>query len=97
MNISWGADSKNRPVLVFIVNESEVAAYRITSQYESKSNAIRAQYFAINEWARAGLHKQSYVDTGTLITLSADAFLGKMPIGKLTQNDKIRLLNFLSE
>lgn len=51
--------------------------------------------FDINDWAQTGLDMQSYVDTGTLITLSMATFKGKTPIGRLTETDKKRLLEFM--
>ena len=93
--MSWGDGGKDRPVLAFIVDENSVDIYQITTRYESKSKEIQALYFKINDWAQAGLDKQSYVDTGTLITLSAETFKNKAPIGELTENDKRRLFAFL--
>ena len=93
--ISWDSGGKDRPVLAFVVDESSVDIYQITTQYENKSKEIQTLYFKINDWMLAGLDKQSYVDTGTLITLSLDTFKGKTPIGRLTENDKQRLLEFL--
>jgi len=94
--ISWGYDGKTRPVLAFITGENTVDVYQITSKYESKSEIVKAQYFKIDNWAQAGLNVQSYIDTGTLITLEFSALRGKNPIGKLTENDKQRFLEFLS-
>ncbi|MDR1328370.1 MAG: hypothetical protein LBK23_02065 [Oscillospiraceae bacterium] len=94
--MSWDGGGKARPVLVFILGDGTVDIYRITTQYESKSDAIKEQYFKIIDWAQAGLDRQSYVDVGTLITLSMATFEGKTPIGKLTESDKLRLLEFLS-
>ena len=95
-NMSWGNGDKHRPVLVFIIDENNVEIYRITTQYENKSSDIKALYFKIDDWKQAGLVKQSYVDIGTLITLPNDIFKNKTSIGKLTENDKQRLLEFLS-
>ena len=95
--MEWGSGGKVRPVLVFIVDESTVDIYQITSQYESKSEEIKALYFEINDWAQAGLGKPSYVDTGTLITLSMDTFKGKRPVGRLTDTDKQRLFEFFND
>jgi hypothetical protein len=94
--MSWDGGGKDRPVLMFIVGDDAVDVYQITTKYEDKSESIRAQYFTINDWARAGLDKPSYVDTGTLIDLSTAVFKDKKPIGKLTEGDKLRLLEFLS-
>jgi len=93
--MDWGASGKSRPVLAFILNESTVDVYQITTQYEGKSEEIKSMYFKINDWVQAGLDKPSYIDTITLITLSMDTFKGKKPIGKLTEADKLRLLEFL--
>ena len=93
--MSWVGGGKNRPVLVFILNDDTVDIYPITTKYEGKSEAVRARYFKINDWTQAGLDTQSYVDTGTLISLSMAAFKNKTPIGKLTENDKLLLLEFL--
>jgi len=97
IHMAWGSGGKIRPVLAFIVNESTIDIYQITSQYESKSEEIKALYFKISDWTQAGLSKESYVDTGTLITLPIDAFEGKTPVGRLTDADKQRLLEFLSQ
>ena len=73
-----------------------LSIYQITTQYESKSEEIKALYSEIIDWALAGLDKQSYVDTGTLITLPIKAFEGKTPTGRLTDADKQRLFDFLA-
>jgi len=94
--MSWADGGKNRPVLVLILGDDAVDIYKITTKFEGKSEAVRAQYFKINDWAQAGLDTQSYIDTGTLISLSMAAFKNKPPIGKLTENDKLLLLKFLN-
>ena len=93
--ISWGSDGKHRPVLVIQIDNEEVSVYPITTQYEKKSGAIRKQYCIIAEWSKAGLSKQSYIDTGVLLCLPKSVLKGKEPIGKLTSKDKVRLLEFL--
>ncbi|MCL2773430.1 MAG: hypothetical protein FWD71_08775 [Oscillospiraceae bacterium] len=93
--LSWGDSGKNRPVLAFIIDDNNVDVYQITTQYGNKSETIQAQYFKINDWAQSGLDRQSYVDTGTLITLSLSTFKNKKPAGKLTEADKQKLLEFL--
>jgi len=97
IHMAWGSGGKTRPVLAFIVSESSVDIYQITTQYDSKSKEIKELYFKINDWVQAGLDRESYVDTGTLITLPIDAFKGKTPVGTLTDADKQRLFEFLSE
>ena len=93
--ISWGSGSKNRPVLVLQITGNTVSVLPITTQFENKSKAVQAQYFKINEWLQAGLDKQSYVDTGTVLDIPLSVFNKKKPIGKLTSTDMQRLLKFL--
>ena len=90
--MAWGSGGKVRPVLAFIVDESTVDIYQITSQYEGKSEEIKALYFKINDWAQAGLDKQSYVDIGKIIDLPLNA-IKPIPLGKLSENDLQKLLN----
>ena len=96
IHMAWGSGGKIRPVMAFIVDAHTACIYQITTQYESKSDEIKALYFKIVDWMQAGLDKQSYIDTGTLITLPINAFKGKKPIGNLSDADKFRLLEFLS-
>jgi len=93
--ISWGSGSKNRPVLVLQIAGSLISVFPITTQYKNKSKAIQAKYFKIDEWSQAGLDKQSYIDTGTVLDLPLSVFNKKKPIGKLTITDMQRLLKFL--
>jgi mRNA-degrading endonuclease toxin of MazEF toxin-antitoxin module len=93
--VSWSTGGKNRPLLVLAADAVAVDAYKITTQYASKSEAIRRNYFEIKDWAQSGLNQTSYVDTGTIITLPTAALKGKTPIGRLAASDKIRLLEFL--
>jgi hypothetical protein len=95
--ISWGSEGKNRPVLVLLLNDNNISVYPITTQFENKSELIRAQYFKINDWSQAGLDRQSYIDTGTLIKIPITAINKKKPIGRLTAADKKSLLAFLIE
>ena len=93
--ISWGDDGKHRPVLVVSINDEEALLYPITTQYEKKSEAIKQQYCKIEEWGKAGLSKQSYIDTGVLLCLEKSAIEDKKYIGNLSSKDKVRLLEFL--
>ena len=95
--VSWGNDGKTRPVLVYFLDNNDVTVFPITTQYENKSKTIRANYFKVNDWAQVGLHKQSYIDTGVPYKFSIAAFKNQSPIGKLTDGDKQRLLEFLSK
>ena len=93
--VSWGAGGKRRPVLVISSTDGFVSVFRITSQYESKSETIRAHYFAIKDWQQAGLDKQSYIDTGEIVELPETSMVNNTPIGHLSTEDKRRLLAFL--
>jgi len=95
--ISWETGSKNRPVLVLSLNDDNVLVYPVTTQYENKNEAIRAKYFLIRDWTQAGLDKQSYIDTGTIIKLPLSIINNKNPIGQLSILDKQRLLDFISK
>ena len=94
--VSWGSGGKSRPVLVVQINVNTISIYPITTQYENKNKSIQAQYFKINDWHQAGLDKQSYIDTGTLLELPLAVINNKRPIGKLTTVDMQRLLVFLT-
>ena len=96
IHISWENGEKSRPVLVYILGGNDIGVYQITTQYENKSNTIKAMYFEINDWEQAGLNKPSYVDTGTLIDIPEAVLISKKPIGKLTERDKLRLIEFLT-
>ena len=47
--VSWGDGGKMRPVLILGQQESIVYVFSITTQYENKSEAIRAGYFKIHD------------------------------------------------
>jgi len=93
--ISWGTGGKRRPVLVILCADGFASVFRITSQYESKSETIRARYFAINDWQQAGLDKQSYIDTGEIVELPETSIINDTPIGYLSLEDKQRFISFL--
>lgn len=95
--VSWGSGGKRRPVLVFSLTEETAFVYAVTSQYETKSKTMQAKYFKINNWSHAGLVRLSYVDTSSYFRIPL-SFLGeKAPIGELSANDKLRLLEFLTQ
>ena len=101
--ISWRSyasqksGGKKRPVLVLLLNKDTISVYKVTTQYENKSEVVKARYFKINDWLQAGLDKQSYIDTGILLSLPISVIKNKKPIGKLTIADKKRLLAFLTK
>jgi hypothetical protein len=89
--VSWGDDGKRRPVLVLSSDQKEVAVFQITSQYDNKSAVIQSRYVVIDDWAQAGLAKQSYIDIGRIIDLPI-ATVQPTPIGKLSENDLRKFL-----
>jgi hypothetical protein len=95
--ISWGNGGKRRPVLVYAIENNVVKLYPITTQYHNKSDAIKARYFKINDLIQAGLEKQSYVDTGTRLKQPIETLISISPIGRLSDNDKKRLIEFISK
>ncbi|MDR2665833.1 MAG: hypothetical protein LBC21_06105 [Oscillospiraceae bacterium] len=94
--VSWGSNGKRRPVMILGKGNDSVTVFNITTRYEGKSEAIRAKYFAISDWQRAGLDKPSYVDTNNTITLPLTAVDSKNPIGRLTAADEQGLIEFIS-
>jgi len=94
--VSWGDSGKTRPVLVLEQNGAVVSVLNITTQYENKSEAVRSKYFKINDWKQAGLDRQSYADTNVIRDLPLVALDGKAAIGRLTNADVHRLLDFIS-
>jgi len=95
--VSWGSGGKSRPVLILEESIDSVTAFSITTQYDSKSKAIRVKYFTISDWQQAGLNDQSYVDTNNTITLPHTAIDSNHPIGKLSAADELRLIEFINQ
>jgi len=93
--VSWEGGGKRRPVLLLSNDEDYAEAFRITSQYANKSDTVTSQYLEILDWQQAGLAKLSYIDTIESIEVPI-ALISLPPIGKLTDNDKLRLLEFLA-
>ena len=93
--ISWGNDGKNRPVLALMLEGDSVFIYPVTTQYKNKSEAVKKRYFKMNDWHQAGLARQSYINTSTLIKIPLSAIENKKPIGRLSIEDKQRFLEFL--
>jgi hypothetical protein len=95
--ISWGSEGKKRPVLILEQQSTVINVFNITTQYGNKSDLIRSKYFKINDWQEAGLDKQSYVDTNVVRGLPPSALAGKTAIGKLTESDVQKFLEFLAK
>jgi len=95
--ISWGDAGKHRPVLVYALDDNYVRLYPITTQYSNKSELVKTKYFAIQNLACAGLVKPSYIDTGTRLKQPISILVNIKPIGKLSEMDKLRLVQFLQK
>ena len=86
---------KKRPVLVLEQQGAVVFVFNITTQYANKSEIIRRKYYKIVDWQQAGLDKQSYIDTNVIRDLPMAALDGRAAIGKLTDADVKRLVDFI--
>lgn len=93
---SDGSGSKKRPAVVVKFDNKVVRTYRITSQYENKSEKIKRHYFEILDWYKSGLKKPSWIDTIDYYDIDHDSVEYRI-IGKLTERDIDRLLAFLKE
>ena len=94
--VSWGSGGKRRPVLIIDENTDTVTVFNITTHYNDKSEKIRSKYFVINDWQKAGLDRQSFIDTNNTITLPQTAVDSQNPVGRLSVADEIRLIKFIS-
>ncbi|MCL2816542.1 MAG: hypothetical protein FWD23_18245 [Oscillospiraceae bacterium] len=95
--ISWGVNGKYRPILFIEEDGGYAMAFRVTSQYANKSDDIKAQYIEITDWQHAGLSKLSYIDAGEKVKIALALISPNLPIGKLSEADKQRLLEFLEK
>ena len=95
--VSWDGNGKMRPVLIIDQQDAVVYVFNITTQYEGKSDAIRAGYFIINDWKATGLDRKSYVDTNTVRNIPTAVFAGKKEIGRLSAADENRLIEFINQ
>jgi hypothetical protein len=95
--VSWGSEGKRRPILILDENAGNVKAFNITTQYDGKSEAIRAKYFTIADWKQAGLDRPSFIDTNKAVLIPLPAIDSNNPIGKLSEGDELRLIEFMSQ
>ena len=95
--VSWGSDGKKRPVLILEQNSIGITGFNITTKYNIKSEAVRINYFKINDWQQAGLDKQSYIDTKNTVTLPISSVDVNHQVGTLTKSDVKKLVEFLSK
>ncbi|TPR40005.1 type II toxin-antitoxin system PemK/MazF family toxin [Apilactobacillus micheneri] len=89
--------SKIRPALVVSVDNKYVYVFKITSKYKNKSKNIKKVYYPIMDWYKAGLKKQSFVDTHITYGITKEIIFQHNPIGKLSKNDTVNLFEFISK
>ncbi|MCL2083300.1 MAG: hypothetical protein FWH04_08735 [Oscillospiraceae bacterium] len=94
--VSWENGGKRRPILFLAKDEEYAEAFRITSQFADKSEAVKSRYLEILDWQETGLVKPSYIDTIASVEVPI-ANISLPPIGELTEKDKLRLLEFLAK
>ena len=94
--VTWDGGGKMRPLLIIEQQKTVLFAFNITTQYENKSESVRSNYFKILDWQQAGLDKPSYVDTNVVRNLPLVVLNNKSAIGRLTEADIKRFIQFLS-
>lgn len=91
-----GQGSKIRPAIVVKFDNEVIRTFRVTSQYQSKSEHIKAQYLEIIDWFKVGLKKPSWIDTVKLYDIENNGFNIKV-IGRLSERDIARLKMFIRD
>ncbi|QDK70402.1 hypothetical protein [Lactococcus protaetiae] len=91
-----GTGSKVRPAFVIELDGTVVKTYRITSQYENKSEYIKSRYFEIIDYIEAGLRKRSWIDTVQAYNIDGNKTKIRV-LGYLSARDEIRLREFLEQ
>ena len=85
---------KTRPVLYIRQTKRAYIVFRLSSQYDNKSEFIKTKYIEIKDWQKIGLNKRSWIDTVQTYQLPIDKT--KLTyIGKLSKNDYKRLIKHL--
>lgn len=97
-----GKVGKVRPILIMdwaTLDSELVYFYKITSQYEEKSEQIKEMYYPIVKWQEAGLSKASYVDTFSIEALRVDVLVAEAsaPQGRLHDDDIAGFYKFVSK
>ncbi|MFT8757701.1 hypothetical protein [Leuconostoc pseudomesenteroides] len=88
--------TKVRPAFVVKYDNQRITYYKITSQYDDKSEYFKSKYFEIKDWVYAGLKKPSWIDTLKLRRVEEQYVVIKF-IGYLSPKDENRLVAFLSD
>ncbi|CUW14199.1 hypothetical protein C122C_0025 [Leuconostoc gelidum subsp. gasicomitatum] len=90
------AGSKVRPAFVVKYDNQRIAYYKITSQFEDKSEYFQSKYFEIKDWVYSGLKKPSWIDTFKLNRVE-EKYVVINFVGYLSAKDEARLVEFLSD
>lgn len=94
--VLWQRGGKRRPVLILNINKNEVLVFKITTQYQNKSQYIKDKYYKIKDLSLAGLVKQSYIDTVKTYRLNSKK-IKFTKIGKLSSKDIFELDKFINK
>lgn len=86
---------KWRPVYILQFDDEQMYVYKITTKYHNKSDFIKSKYFEIIDWLKAGLREPSWIDTINIIPINSGNAKIRI-IGRLTVEDRMRLIAFLS-
>lgn len=86
---------KTRPVLCMRTTATHYVVFRLSSQYENKSDYIKGKYVEVKDWKQSGLSKPSWIDTVRAYEL-AIADTQMTYIGALSNDDMQRLIDHLS-
>lgn len=90
------AEGKTRPVLYIRQTKKDYIVFRLSSQYDNKSEFIQSKYIEIIDWKSVGLSRKSWIDTVQTYHLPIDKT--KLTyIGKLSKTDFERLINYLKD
>ena len=94
--VTFGTTSygKKRPVLITSTDDQSIQFFSITSQYEKKSEAIKKQYYPIEDWKEIGLSKKSWIDIGSLNRAAREDIQFEY-VGDLTNRDLNGLAEFI--
>ncbi|MDR1868466.1 MAG: hypothetical protein LBQ82_00615 [Treponema sp.] len=99
--VSWGGvvnevgSDRKRLVLILEQTAGGVTVFNITTRYDGKNEIIRSKYFKIDDWQQAGRSQPSYIDTNKTITLPLSSVGVSHPVGKLTESDVQKFVEFI--
>ncbi|MDV7719927.1 hypothetical protein GA840_08720 [Pediococcus ethanolidurans] len=90
------SDHSAHSVVIFgtLTDNQAPRAFKITSQYTTKSTKIRANYYEIHDWHGCGLRKKSWINLNNI--LNANDLPPVKRIGKLQSIDVVLLTQRLN-